>query len=100
MAPIRPRIRGNRRSACCGAGCYSAPLALPLYAEAFENAGALDRLEGFASHFGADFYRLPRNADTITLVREEWTVPADYPFGSDTLVPVRAGEKARWRVQS
>ena len=95
-----PHPRHSKESACCGAGCYSAPLALPLYAEAFENAGALDRLEGFASHFGADFYRLPRNADTITLVREEWTVPADYPFGSDTLVPVRAGEKARWRVQS
>jgi dihydroorotase len=95
-----PHPRRNKESACCGAGCYSAPLALPLYAEAFENAGALDRLEGFASHFGADFYGLPRNADTITLVREDWTVPAEYPFGSDALVPLRAGETMRWQVGS
>ena len=95
-----PHSRQAKESACCGAGCYSAPLALPLYAEAFENAGALDRLEGFASHFGADFYGLPRNADTITLVRESWTVPADYPFGTDALVPLRAGETVRWQVGS
>ena len=95
-----PHSRHAKESACCGAGCYSAPLALPLYAEAFENAGALDRLEGFASHFGADFYGLPRNADTITLVRESWTVPADYPFGTDALVPLRAGETVRWQVGS
>ena len=95
-----PHSRQAKESACCGAGCYSAPLALPLYAEAFESAGALDRLEGFASHFGADFYGLPRNAETITLVRESWTVPADYPFGTDALVPLRAGETVRWQVGS
>jgi dihydroorotase len=95
-----PHPRHNKESECCGAGCYSAPLALPLYAEAFENAGALDRLEGFASHFGADFYGLPRNAGTITLVREDWKVPASYAFGSDTLVPLCAGETLRWRVAS
>ena len=95
-----PHARHVKESACCGAGCYSAPLALPLYAEAFENAGALDRLEGFASHFGADYYGLPRHADTVTLVRESWTVPADYPFGGDALVPLRAGESMRWQVKS
>jgi len=95
-----PHPRHAKESACCGAGCYSAPLAVPLYAEAFENAGALDRLEGFASYFGADFYGLPRNADTITLVLEDWKVPAEYAFGSDTLVPLRAGETVRWRVAS
>ena len=94
-----PHARHAKESACCGAGCYSAPLALPLYAEAFENAGALDRLEGFASQFGADFYGLPRNADAVTLVREPWTVPAAYPFGGDWLVPLRAGETMRWQVQ-
>jgi len=94
-----PHSRHAKESACCGAGCYSAPLALPLYAEAFEDAGALDRLEGFASHFGADFYGMPRNADTIALVPEPWTVPAEYPFGSDTLVPLRAGAIMRWRVE-
>ena len=94
-----PHARHAKESACCGAGCYSAPLALPLYAEAFEDAGALDRLEGFASHFGADFYGLPRNADTVTLVRETWTVPAEYAFGNDALVPLRAGETVRWRSE-
>jgi dihydroorotase len=94
-----PHARHAKESACCGAGCYSAPLALPLYAEAFEDAGALDRLEGFASRFGADFYGLPRNTDTVTLVRESWNVPAEYPFGGDALVPLRAGETMRWRVK-
>ena len=79
-----PHARHAKETACGCAGCYSAPIALPLYAEAFEDAGALDRLEGFASHFGADFYGLPRNADTVTLVREPWTVPAEYPFGDET----------------
>jgi dihydroorotase len=95
-----PHARHVKESACCGAGCYSAPLALPLYAEAFENAGALDRLEGFASHFGADFYGLPRHVETVTLVREPWSVPAEYPFGDDALIPLRAGEKMRWQVNS
>jgi dihydroorotase len=93
-----PHARKAKESACCGAGCYTAPLALPLYAEAFEAAGALDRLEGFASHHGADFYGLPRNAERITLVREAWTVPADCPFGEDRIVPLRAGETVAWRV--
>jgi dihydroorotase len=93
-----PHAKAAKESACCGAGCYSAPLALPLYAEVFEAAGALDRLEGFASFFGADFYGLPRHADTVTLVREDWTVPEAYPFGADALVPLRAGQPVRWKV--
>ncbi len=93
-----PHARGAKESACCGAGCYSAPIALPLYAEAFDDVDALDRLEGFASHFGADFYGLPRHDDTVTLVREPWTVAAEFSLGPQTVVPLRAGETMRWRV--
>jgi dihydroorotase len=93
-----PHARHTKEHACGCAGCYSAHAALELYAEAFELAGALDRLEGFASFHGADFYRLPRNRDTITLVREPWSVPTAYPFGTDTLVPLRAGETVAWRL--
>lgn len=93
-----PHAKATKENACGCAGCYTAPAALPLYAEAFEDAGALDRLEGFASHFGADFYRLPRNRSRITLVRAPWTLPAEYPFGDDSIVPLRAGETLRWRV--
>jgi dihydroorotase len=80
------------------AGCYTAHAAIELYAEVFEAAGALDRLEGFASFFGADFYGLPRNQDTITLRRERWSVPATYPFGDAELKPLRAGEMLAWRL--
>jgi dihydroorotase len=93
-----PHARQAKESACCGAGCYSAPLALELYTEAFEHARALDRLEAFASHFGADFYGLPRHTDTVTLVRDAWIVPAAYPLGDHAVVPLRAGETMRWRV--
>jgi len=93
-----PHAQHTKENACGCAGCYSAHAAIELYAEAFEDAGALDRLEGFASRFGADFYGLPQHADTITLVREPWTVPASYPYGEDALVPLRAGEPMRWRV--
>jgi dihydroorotase len=92
-----PHARHTKENGCGCAGCYSAPVALELYAEAFEDAGALDRLEGFASRFGADFYGLPHHVDTVTLVRESWTVPVEYPFGADTIVPLRAGESLRWR---
>jgi len=89
----------ERKETCCGAaGIYTAHAALELYAEAFEAAGALDKLEGFASHFGADFYGLPRNGDKVTLAREPWTVPADYPFGTGRVVPLRAGETVSWRM--
>ncbi len=94
-----PHARHAKESACCGAGCYSAPLALPLYAEVFEAAGALPRLPDFASRFGAQFYGLPVAQETITLVREPWTVPADYPLADDTIVPLRAGETVAWRVE-
>jgi dihydroorotase len=93
-----PHAAHTKENACGCAGCYSTPVALGLYAEAFEAAGALDRLEGFASHFGADFYGLPRNGDKVTLAREPWTVPADYPFGTGRVVPLRAGETVSWRM--
>jgi len=93
-----PHARQTKENACGCAGCYSAHAALELYAEVFDDAGALDRLEGFASRFGADFYGLPRNAGTVTLRRESWTVPAEYPFGADTIVPLRAGEAMRWQL--
>ncbi|MDP9901645.1 dihydroorotase [Variovorax ginsengisoli] len=80
------------------AGCYTAMTAIELYAEAFDQAGALDRLEGFASFHGADFYGLPRNTDTITLQRETWTVPETVPYGEATLKPLRGGETLSWRL--
>jgi dihydroorotase len=80
------------------AGCYTAHAAMPMYAEAFEAAGALDKLEGFASFFGADFYGLPRNTDTLTLRRESWTTPDHFAFGDAELKPLRAGETLPWRV--
>ncbi len=93
-----PHARYAKESACGCAGIYSAHAGIELYAEAFEAAGALPRLEAFASHHGADFYRLPRNSGTITLVKSPWTAPAGYPFGEDTLVPWRAGETLAWRL--
>src|SRR6202790_4693910 len=95
-----PHARGDKESACGCAGCYSAPAAIELYAEAFDRAGALERLEAFASFNGADFYGLPRNSATITLKREEWVVPASYPFGEHTVVPLRAGETMCWRLDA
>ena len=80
------------------AGCYTAPAALELYAQAFEAAGALDKLEGFASWYGPDFYGLPRNRGTLTLRREPWTVPQGYPLGGAVVKPLRAGETLTWRV--
>ncbi|MEP6996931.1 MAG: dihydroorotase [Betaproteobacteria bacterium] len=93
-----PHARQAKESACGCAGCFSAPAAIELYAEVFDTAGALDKLEGFASFHGADFYGLPRNADTIALRRESWMVPASYPLGAETVVPLRAGETLRWRA--
>ena len=93
-----PHARGLKEHACGCAGCYTAHAALELYAEAFEAAGALDKLEGFASFHGPDFYRLPRNTAKITLKRESWTPPAEYRFGGETLVPLRAGEALHWRL--
>ena len=92
-----PHSRAAKESCCGSAGMYTAHAALELYAEAFEAAGALDKLEGFASHFGADFYGLPRNTGSVTLEKAEWTVPDIYAFGADTVVPLRAGQQIRWR---
>ena len=93
-----PHTRAAKESACGCAGCYTTTVALSLYAEAFDGAGALDRLEGFASHHGADFYGVPRNADKVTLQRESWTVPAEYPYAGQAVVPLRAGERVYWRL--
>jgi dihydroorotase len=78
--------------------CYTAPIALELYAEAFEGAGRLDRLEAFASHHGADFYGLQRNRGTITLQHRASTVPDEMPLGATSVVPLRAGERLRWSL--
>ncbi|HQX67795.1 MAG TPA: dihydroorotase, partial [Ottowia sp.] len=80
------------------AGCYTALSAIELYAEAFEAAGALERLEGFAAFHGADFYGLPRNRDRITLRRERWTLPEQLPFGEAMVKPLRGGEALGWRL--
>ncbi|MFO1225069.1 MAG: dihydroorotase [Burkholderiaceae bacterium] len=93
-----PHAAALKEASVCGAGCYTAPAALELYAEVFEAAGALDRLEGFASHHGPDFYGLPRNTQRITLRREAWTLPATVPFGDAQLKPLRGGETLAWRL--
>ena len=93
-----PHTRAAKEAACGCAGIFSAHAAIELYAEAFAAAGALDKLEPFASAHGADFYRLPRNSGTITLLPEPWEVPAHYPFGTGELVPLRAGERIAWRL--
>jgi len=93
-----PHPRHAKESACGCAGCYSAPAALELYAEVFDAAGALGRLEGFASFHGADFYGLPRNTDSITLRRENWQVPAQCALGADSVVPLSAGDTLAWRA--
>ena len=93
-----PHAVGAKESACGCAGCYTAPAAIELYAEAFEMMGALDKLEAFASFNGPDFYRLPRNQDTITLVKEAWTLPESLAFGAQQIKPLRAGESIAWRL--
>ena len=95
-----PHPRHAKESACGCAGIYTSHAAIELYAEAFEAAGALDKLEAFASFHGADFYGLPRNSETITLIRREWNVPAELALGTDRLVPMRAGESVAWQLQS
>ena len=92
-----PHARGAKESACGCAGCYTALHALELYAQAFESAGALDRLEAFASYFGPDFYRLPRNSAQVSLVREPWSIPAQLSMGEDSLIPLAGGEQLNWR---
>jgi dihydroorotase len=94
-----PHPRSEKESVCGSAGSFTKHAALELYAEAFDAAGALDRLEAFASCNGPDFYRLPRNTTRVTLVRQSWEVPTELPFGDGTLTPVRAGERVEWRLQ-
>lgn len=96
-----PHPRGLKEHSCGCAGCYTALHAIELYAEAFEAAGALDKLEGFASFHGPDFYGVPRNTDKIVLVREPWTLPAELPLGDGaTVVPLRGGEVLPWKLRA
>lgn len=94
-----PHSKGLKENECGCAGCFTAFHALELYAEAFDSVGALDKLEGFASHYGADFYGLSRNLGAMTLVREEWKVPGELPFGNSVVVPFRAGEMMQWKMK-
>ncbi|KFE56649.1 dihydroorotase [Pseudomonas syringae] len=93
-----PHAQHAKENACGCAGCYTAYAAIEMYAEAFEQRNALDKLEGFASLHGPAFYGLPAPQDTITLVRDEWTAPTSLPFGELSVIPLRAGEKLRWRL--
>jgi dihydroorotase len=93
-----PHARHTKEAACGCAGIFSAHAGLELYAEAFEAAGRLDRLEAFASERGADFYGLPRNTGHVVLERAPWSVPSSYPFADDEIVPLRAGGTIGWRL--
>ena len=95
-----PHAKHTKEAACGCAGMYTAHTAMELYAEAFDAVGALDKLEGFASFYGADFYGLPRNTGRIQLHRQSWTVPASLPFADDSIVPLRAGQPVAWKMQS
>jgi dihydroorotase len=95
-----PHSRDTKENSCGCAGCYTGHAALELYAEVFEQAAALDRLETFASFSGPDFYGLPRNSDTITLQTREWRVPEQMPLGEKSLTPLRAGETLRWVISA
>ncbi|MDY6938791.1 MAG: dihydroorotase [Cyanobacteriota bacterium] len=93
-----PHARNRKETACGCAGCYSALHAMELYAEAFESVDAIDKLEGFASFFGPDFYQLPRNTGQITLTKTTWRIPDELPFTDVGLVPLRAGEEMTWKM--
>jgi dihydroorotase len=93
-----PHARGKKETDCGCAGVYTGHAAIEFYAEVFEKLGALDKLEGFASHFGPDFYRLPRNTDTITLRKQSWQVPQELPLGEDSMTPLAAGDSIQWQV--
>lgn len=93
-----PHTTSTKENACGCAGCFSAPIALELYAEAFESADALDKLEGFASFYGADFYRLPRNSSKVTLEKTSWEIPAAYSENNVSITPLKATERINWKV--
>ncbi len=95
-----PHSKHKKENACGCAGVYSAPAALEWYAEIFEHAGALDKLEGFASHYGPDFYKLPRNSETVTLVKKPWKMAEHLPLADDVIVPFCAGQTISWHVES
>ncbi len=95
-----PHAKSAKEASCGCAGMYTAHAAIELYAEAFEEAGALDKLEGFASLYGPDFYQLPRNRTQITLRKQTWTVPETLPFADDVLVPLRAGQTVAWKLSA
>ena len=95
-----PHAKDKKEAACGCAGSYTAYAAIELYAEAFEAAEALEKLEGFASYFGPDFYQLPRNTQKITLVKNEWQAPHSLDFSGTDLVPLRAGENLRWQIKA
>jgi dihydroorotase len=94
-----PHAKNAKESACGCAGMYTAHAAIELYVEVFDAANALDKLEGFASFYGADFYGLPRNAEQITLFKESWVVPESYPYDGDVLIPLRAGQVVGWKLK-
>ncbi|MED5272102.1 MAG: amidohydrolase family protein, partial [Candidatus Thermoplasmatota archaeon] len=95
-----PHVKNKKESACGCAGCYSAWSAIELYTQVFDELGALDKLEGFASHYGADFYGLPRNEGTIKLVKEDWTIPEQIILSNgNPIVPFFAGQKCTWKLK-
>lgn len=94
-----PHAKHTKEAACGCAGMYTAHTSMELYAEAFDAVDALDKLEGFASFYGADFYGLPRNTERIQLQRQSWTVPASLPFADDSIIPLRAGQSIAWKMQ-
>ena len=94
-----PHAQGAKESACGCAGCYSAPVAIELYAQTFEQLGILDKLEAFASRNGPKFYRLPVNSKTITLIRQDWQVPTSLNYAGDTIIPLGAGDTLHWKLQ-
>ena len=93
-----PHAVEQKQAACGCAGIFNAPVALQVYAQVFMEEAALDKLEAFASEHGAAFYGLPQNRGSVTLVRSDWTVPETLPFGSEPLVPLRAGESLPWKL--
>ncbi len=95
-----PHAKSAKEAACGCAGMYTAHTGIEFYAEAFEQADALDKLEAFASFYGADFYGLPRNREKITLTKDAWTIPQELPFGDEAVVPLRAGNVMLWRMTS
>ena len=95
-----PHAKGAKEQACGCAGCYTALHAMELYAQAFDAAGALDKLEAFASFNGPDFYNLPRNSDNVQLIREDWIMPEELPFTEASIVPLNSGETLHWKLQA